>query len=529
MTQARDLVIGVDSSTQSTKTIAYNAHWFALAESAAPIAMASPGPDRYEQNPDDWWSSLVAALRALFAQIDPRRVAALAIANQRETMVPLDDAGAPLRPAMLWLDERGRDYLPRLAQWYGAERLHRITGKPIDLTPTISRLAWLRDHEPETFARAAAFCEPQAFLVRGLTGTLATSWASSDPFGVFDIEAHEWSAAILAKLDLDASRFPRSCAPGTVLGETLPAAAAETGLPAGTPIVAGGGDGQCAGLGTNCVLPGRAYLNLGTAIVSGVWSESYAYAPYWRTLTSASARGYVLETVQRSGAFLVNWFRANFVAAAATDDVFAQLETAARDVPIGSDGLLTLPYWSGCMNPHWDPDARGCIVGFTGSHGAAHVYRSMLEGLTLESARAASAMEAAGVAIDEHVVIGGGARSSLWVQMVADATERPARICRSVEASALGAGRLAAGGGLGGVWGAAPGGGGCPPSHAAPAAMSAPTTTIAPNPRNASRYAELMELQGTLYAANAALFGAIRRFRRGGSTAAEALATAPCS
>ncbi len=501
----KDLVIGVDSSTQSTKAIAWNALGTAVAESMAPIAMTALGGDRYEQDPADWWTSLVAALRGLLAQIDAGRIAALAIANQRETMAPLDRAGAPLRPAMLWLDERGRDYLPLLAEWFGAEELHRITGKPIDLTPTISRLAWLREREPETFARTATFAEAQAYLVHKLTGVLATSWASSDPFGVFDIEARAWSVPILAKLDLDPSRFPASRPPGTVLGETVAAAAAETGVPVGTPIVAGAGDGQCAGLGTNCVLPGRAYLNLGTAIVSGVWSRDYAYTPHWRTLISASACGYVLENVQRSGTFLTNWFRTNFVSDATDEDVLAKLEATASALPIGSEGLLTLPYWSGCMNPHWNPDARGCIVGFAGSHGAGHVYRSILEGLTLESARAASAMEAAGIAISEHVVIGGGARSRLWVQMVADATGRPARICASVQASALGAGMLAA---YGAGW--------FTTIEDASAAMTPKTTTIEPNPHNALRYGELMELQGSLYAANAGIFTAIRTFKRGG-------------
>ena len=503
MMPERDLVSGIDSSTQSTKAIAFDATGVARAQSQAPIAMASLGNARFEQDPRDWWGSLVVALRSLFVQVDARRIAAVAIANQRESMAPLDAAGVPLRPAMLWLDERGRDYLPLLADWFGAQWLHRTTGKPIDLTPAISRLAWLRDHEPETFARAAVFTEVQAYLVRGLTGTFATSWASSDPTGVFDIEARVWSEPILSKLDLDATRFAPSYAPGTILGETLAAVARETGLPAGTPVVAGGGDGQCAGLGTNCVLPGRAYLNLGTAIVSGVWSQTYAYTPSWRTLLAASAHGYILETVQRSGAFLMDWFRTNFVAAAAGEDIFAKLESAASALPIGSDGLLTLPYWSGCMNPHWDPDARGCIVGFTNSHGAGHVYRSILEGLTLECARAASAMEAAGVTIDEHVVIGGGARSPLWVQMVADATGRPARICDTVQASALGAGMLAA---YGAGW--------FDSIEDAAAAMSAKTTAIEPNRHNAARYAELMELQGSLYAANATVFQRIRAFKR---------------
>ena len=501
--RTRDLVVGVDSSTQSTKVIAFDRDGRVVAEGGSPIALAALGGERYEQEPDDWWRSFVAASRELFACVDAGRVAALAIANQRETVAMLDATGRPVRPAIHWLDERGRDYLPFLAERFGAERLHRITGKPIDLTPTISRIAWLRDHEPQTFARTATFADAQGYLVHALTGTLATSTASADPFGVFDMTARAWSTEILAKLDLEPSRFAATFAPGTILGEASAASAAVTGLPAGTPIVAGAGDGQCAGLGTNAVAAGRAYLNLGTAIVSGVWSETYACTPYWRTLLSATDRGYVLETVQRSGAFLTDWFR-TIARGGGGDDAFAALEASARALPIGSDGLLTLPYLSGCMNPHWNPDARGCLVGLTGSHGAGHIYRSMLEGLTLETARAANEMERAGVAIDEHVVIGGGARSSLWVQMVADATGRPARVCDCVQASALGAGMLAA---YAAGW--------FPTIEETARAMTPPTRTIEPDARNARRYEELMALQGSLYAANATVFDGIRAFRQG--------------
>jgi len=246
---------------------------------------------------------------------------------------------------------------------------------------------------------------------------------------------------------------------------------------------------------------------LGTAIVSGVWSGSYEWARDWRTLLSASAEGYILETVQRSGTFLFNWFTATFGSSGPPADVFADLERGAAALPIGADGLLALPYFSGCMNPHWDPDARGCFVGLSAAHGRYHFYRAILEGLTLESARAAAAMERCGIAVDEFVTIGGGAKSRLWVQMVADATNRPVWVCETVEASALGAGMLAA---YGAGW--------HPDIPAAAKAMSGRTASVEPNPGSPERYRELMAIHGGLYAANAAAFAAIKGFLAGSAS-----------
>jgi xylulokinase len=341
----------------------------------------------------------------------------------------------------------------------------------------------------------------QSYLVGRLTGRIATSWASADPSGLFDLEARRWSAPILDYLALTPDRLPPTVAPGTALGTVQADAAAHTGLPVGTLVVAGAGDGQCAGLATGCYAPGRAYLNLGTAIVSGVWSATYEWARDWRTLLSASGEGYILETVQRSGAFLINWFTSTFGSAEVAADVFADLERGAAALPIGADGLLVLPYFSGCMNPHWDPDARGCFIGLNASHGRYHFYRAILEGLTLESARAAAAIERCGIAIDEFVTIGGGAKSRVWVQMVADATNRPVLICETVEASALGAGILAA---FGAGWYARIG--------AAASAMGGRTVRVEPDTGRVQRYEALMAIHGDVYAANASTFAAIKRF-----------------
>jgi len=180
---------------------------------------------------------------------------------------------------------------------------------------------------------------------------------------------HIWSAELLEALELDESKLPEVHPPGTKLGNLGQEAAAATGLPEGLPVFAAGGDGQCAGLGVNCTVKGRAYINLGTAVVSGIWSPEYQYDRAWRTELAAQGEGYIFETCLRSGAFLINWFVDQFVAGGKADaSTFAALEAAANQLPIGSDGLLVQPYFAGAMDPHWDASARGIIMGLSASH-----------------------------------------------------------------------------------------------------------------------------------------------------------------
>src|SRR5690606_32012297 len=159
------------------------------------------------------------------------------------------------------------------------------------------------------------------------------------------------------------------------------------GLAVGTPVFAAGGDGQCAGLGVDAVRPGRVYLNLGTAVITGLWTADCVISRHWRTMTSPTGEGYFLESCQRASASLINWFVDNF-AGGRDPAIFERLEAAATALPVGAEGLVMCPYLTGCMDPHWDPDARAAFVGLSGHHTPGHMYRALLEAITLESARA---------------------------------------------------------------------------------------------------------------------------------------------
>lgn len=486
------ILIGIDSSTQSTKAIAWNVRGEALAEGRGAIPMSNPALGHFEQDAEDWWRSTRTAVGEVVRQIDPRAVRGIAISNQRETQGYFAADGTPVRPATLWLDERARREVREFPDKLGgAERVHRITGRPPDLTPGLYRLAWMERHEPEVFATVACVADVQAALVQRLCGgPFRTSWSSADPSGLFDLEAKRWSGEILDALGIDEGRLPATYPPATELGLVSAAAAAATGLVAGTPVYAGGGDGQVAGLGVNCTTPDRAYINLGTAVVSGVWSPAYLYGRAWRTEIAAQGEGYILENCLRSGAFLVNWFVDQF-AGGRTKEVFDRLETEALALPVGSEGVMVQPYWSGCMDPHWDCDARGVVLGLSGSHRPAHVYRAILEGITLDQVLRTRAMEAAmGYAVDHFVAIGGGASSPLWRQMLADASGKPVLLSSTIEASSLGAAMLAAAGA--GLYGSI---------EEAAREMSGATRPVDPDRRASGRWSELFAIYSGVFEA----------------------------
>ena len=439
-----EYVIGVDSSTQSTKVIAWSKSGEVLEEGRAPIPMSNPQPDQFEQEPADWWTSFCTAVRELGQCVDLRDALGIAISIQRETVGFLDNQHNSLRPGMVWLDERARDLTQKYCEIVPSEKIHQLTGKPVNVTPVLYRLYWMRLNEPEILDETAYIVDVQGFLAGKLTGKITTSWTGADPWGIFDITKNEWSRTILDPIGIKQSQMPPAVASGSCIGNISTEAKEQTGLKIGTPLYAAGGDGQCAGLGVNAMKPGTGYLNLGTALVIGAWDESPKISRSWRTVISPTNSGYFLEGVVRAGTYFVDWFMKKFVNENPSSEDYLNLENHAAEISIGSQGLLVSPYLSGCMNPYWTADVRASFFGLSTNHGPAHIYRAILESLTGTIARCVNDMRKEGIELDHIISVGGGANSELWLQMVADATGLPVRVSKSLEASALGAGITAA-------------------------------------------------------------------------------------
>ena len=442
----RDLVIGIDCSTTAAKAVVWDPAGRAIAEGRATFELSSPQPGWGEQNPEDWWTATRTAIRRAAQSVDARRIAALSVTHQRESFACVTEDGQPLRPAMLWLDTRAVAEVAEL----GTERVHRVTGKPPNPTPAWYKLAWLRRHEPETLDRTERVVDVQAYLVHRLTGHWRTCWASADPLGVLDMQTFDYDDELLDAVGLHRGQMAEVHEPGAVLGEIAAGLADELSVPAGLPVVAGVGDGQSAGLGVGLVEPGTAYVNLGTGLVSGSYSETYETGMEFRVLSGAVPRTYVFETLMGGGTYNVSWFveRIGGVDSRSLGlDLSAEqiLETAAAQIPPGSDRLLTLPYWSGALTPYWDPNARGTVVGLAGRHGKAHLYRSLLEGMAFEQRLLYEGAEPKlAKPLEKLVVLGGGSRSAVWCQIMADVLRRPLLVAREPESTCLGSGMLAA-------------------------------------------------------------------------------------
>jgi xylulokinase len=483
----RDVVIGVDASTTAVKAIAFTRDGAALHEARHAYPLSTPLPGHVEQDPQDWWHALKSAFRDLFQTVEPSRVAGIALTHQRETFCLIDDAGRAVRPAILWLDERARTQVADLSARIGRDRIREWTGKPPDPTPALYALAWLKQHEPEALSNAATLADTGTYLHLKLTGNLTASVASADPLGLVDLRGKSWRPELLSAAGLSEKQLPSLVLPGIEIGRVSADAAAACGLQEGIPVFAAVGDGQANSLGLGVTGQGNACLSLGSGIVFGMYSPHYAHSDAYRTLTAPDGEGYLLETVLRSGMQLIEWVLRSTGGATAPE-----LEAQALQVPPGSEGLMTLPYFSGVMNPWWDDSSRGAMIGLSLSHTPAHLYRSAIEGICFEQAVATDAMERSlGSRAQSVVASGGGTNSRLMMQCLSAIMERPVAISNVGEAAALGAAMLAA---IGSGWFETT-------DEAARSMCAQPSSSVAPDPDLVKIYRPLLDIYRELYPA----------------------------
>lgn len=428
------VVVAVDSSTTACKALAVRADGTVLSSGQHAHHIDSPRPGWREQAVEQWWVAAVAAIRATVDAL-PSGVPVLAVGltHQRETFVCLDADQRPIRPAILWLDTRAGRQVQRL----GSAAVHQRSGKPASTTPSFYKLAWLAEHEPDTLRRTARVLDVHGYLASRLTGADRTSWASADPTGLVDMATFDWDDTLLAAAGVRREQLPELVAPGTVLGQLTEEAARLTGLPTGTPLVAGAGDGQCAGLGCGVVDESTAYLNLGTGLTSGRQSRTLMVDRAFRTLASPLAGAYTLEALIAAGMHSARWW----IDTAFGGDLAAA--TAAAEASPDTGRLLFLPYLTSAESPYWDSAARGCFVGLDDAATTGRMYRAVLEGLAFEQRLVLEGLLADARA-DRVVCTGGGTGSGVLMHTMADVLGRPLEVVTGGEASALGASVLAA-------------------------------------------------------------------------------------
>ncbi len=485
------LVIAVDTSTTATKAIVVDASGKVLALGKSEIPMHTPAMNFYEHDPRDWWRTTDEAVSEAVSQLSADQVArirAMCVTPQRQSFGLFKLDGTPIRKGPLWLDSRAAEQVHK----YGTEEVHVLSGMLPDVTPSIYKMAWLKENEPESLQAADKVVGVHGYVAFCLTGQWLDSAATADSLGLFDMAKLTFADQLLEIAGVTRKQMAELVTPGEIMSVIKPEITAKWGLKQTIPLVAGCGDGQAAGLGAGAVEPHEAYLNMGTAIVAGIHSPTYEHGWVYRTDAAGLPGQYVLEIVQNSGAYLAGWFRENLGNPALNGKPDPQLEAEAVAAGIGAGGLVTLPYWNAVQSPYWNPIAKGAIVGFGGGHNRGAVYRSVLEGLCLETARNFRGMEEdAGTKITEVRVMGGGQRSPLWRQMMTDAIGAPLTACEEEEISALGAAVMAM---------SVTGAHGDTPDIAKSAKEMATFGDVSvPNMEAHAQYAEIGEIQGEVY------------------------------
>ena len=491
--------LGIDVSTTATKALLTDAAGRVVAVAASEYPYDTPRPLWSEQDPALWWTGATAAIRAVLAQagLTGADVAAVGLTGQMHGLVLLDEHGQVLRPSILWNDQRTGAQCDDIRARVGKERLIQLTGNDALTGFTAPKILWVRENEPEVYARVRHVLLPKDYVRLRLSGEYAMDVADGAGTLLVDVRQRNWSADVLAALDIPRAWLPPLFEGPQVTGQVTAEAAAASGLKAGTPIVAGGGDQSAQGVGVGAVRAGIVALTLGTSGVVFAASPMPVIEPEGRlhAFCHAVPGRWHMMGVMLSAAGSLRWHRDTF----APGQSFDALVAPAAEVPAGCEGLLFLPYLTGERTPHPDPLARGAFVGLTVRHALPHLTRAVLEGVACGLRDSFELMKAAGLPPVEQVrVSGGGARSALWRQILADVLNVRLVTVNTTEGAAYGAALLA--GVAAGAW---------PSVDAACEACITETGEVLPQPETAAAYQAVYQHYRGLYPALKPTFQAL--------------------
>ncbi len=494
------LFAGIDLGTSGLRAVLLDEGGRVRGAATASYPLRTPAPGIAEQAPEDWWAALRAALAGALraASADAALVAALGLSGQMHGIVALDGAGAPLRPALIWADQRGAEEVARIEALVAREELLAVAGSRASVGFSAPKILWLRHHEPEIFARCRLLLLPKDYLGLRLTGLPASEPTDASATLLFDQARRDWSDALLERLRIPRALLPPLLPSLAARGPLLPGPAAELGLPPGIPVMAGAGDTPCQAAAYGGLRPGAVLATLSSGGQLLAPTDTPLTDPQGRIHTLchvAPQRWYLLGAMQAAGLGL-RWLR-DLLGDAAPLAYETLLEEAAA-VPPGADGLFFLPYLLGERTPHMDNSARAAFVGLTLHHGRAALVRAVLEGVAFAFRDGLEVFRGLGQRADSLRLGGGGSRSPLWCQIMADVLGAPVELTDAQHGAALGA-ALIAGVGVGAF---------SDLEHAAAQAVRL-TATLVPDPARAARYDALYPLFQGLYPSLRAHFAAL--------------------
>ncbi len=443
-------LLGIDVGTESARVALVNQDGEVVAGSRQGYDLSCPRPGWAQQDPELWWEATVKNIRAVLEQsgIRPERIAAIGSAGQMHAPVPIDGRGRLIsREVLLWCDKRSDPQCEELKPRLREAGSLQVTGNPVVPAWTGFKMRWLKENEPDLYRRTHRFLSCNGYINYRLTGEMYNDPSEASGSYLFDARTGVWSPELCDILGIDAGKLPPIAGSSLVIGRVTPEAAALTGLAAGTPVVAGGGDMMCLILGAGIATPGMACDIGGTACDVSVFVPEPLYDQRLMHLHHVAPGGWISFGILDSGAF--KWFRDEFCAAEVTQAVvkgisaYDLLTARAAEVPAGGEGLLFLPYLLG-ERTLGTSASRAVFFGLTPRHGIAHCTRAILEGIAFDLRQSLEIITAKGVVVDSIRTVGGSAKSPLWNQIKADIYKNRMVTLANFEGGVMGAVILAA-------------------------------------------------------------------------------------
>ena len=450
-------LMGIDVGTTGAKALLIGEAGEVVASAVTEYPMYTPYPQWAEQDPEDWWQATVKSIKQVLVESGarPAQIAGIGLTGQMHGLVLLDKDGAVLRPCIMWNDQRTGPQCAWITDKVGPKRILQLTGNPVLPGFTAPKIVWVREHEPEVYEKVARVLLPKDYIRYRLTGDFASEVSDASGTSLFDVGSRRWSEEMLEALDIPAEWLPECYESPVVSGRISQVAAEAAGLKAGTPVVGGGGDQAAQAVGSGIVEMGLVSVTVGTSGVVFASTDEFVVEPegLLHAFCHAVPQKWHLMGVMLSAGGSFRWFRDTLgrmekeIAGLMGKDPYELLTAEAARAPVGSEGLIFLPYLTGERCPHPDPNARGVFMGLTLRHNKAHLCRAVLEGVAYGLRDSLELMKKLGLEIHQIRASGGGARSDLWRQILADVLDTELVVINVTEGAAYGAALLAGVGG----------------------------------------------------------------------------------
>lgn len=420
-------LFGTDGTVVNSYTAAYPVHFF--------------GANCAEQSPSDWWDAVCAATKKVLEGIDPARVAGISFSAQMQACLLVDADGIPLRPAIIWADQRAEAQAGILEEKIGGDEIYRITGHRLSAAYSIEKLMWLKEHEPECYSRAYKMLQVKDYIIFRLTGVFVTDCSDASGTNAFALDNRQWSERIIGAAGVRRELFPEVRESVHIAGGVTGAAAKQTGLAEGTPVVCGGGDGPCSAVGAGCVRDGELFTTFGTsAWIGGTTGRKFVDEDKTLFCFAHVIPGKYMPcgTMQAAGS-AYSYIRKLFCGGSS----YEETNDMIRRSPVGARGLIFLPYLLGERSPRWNPDSSGCYLGIRMRHQRGDYLRAAIEGVGMNLELILRAYRKK-MEVPDMIFTGGGAKGDIVCEILSDIYGIPLRTPGNVEgATSVGAAVIA--------------------------------------------------------------------------------------